>query len=73
MLIQKIVWQASGYYVYIDYKGVENSFKIEIDMEFGVNIPATGSFKTKEDRENLIEGIKIAYKLFSKEIYIEEL
>lgn len=59
-----------GYWVYIYYKGVPESFRIDVDLEFGVNVPATGNFKMDEDKEALIEGIEMAYKLFHTKIKI---
>lgn len=68
MKIQKYL---HGYEILIKFKSTDEHFKITADFEFGVNFPAVGDFKTKEDKDALIEGIEMAYKLYKKEIKFE--
>ncbi len=71
MIIEEVYF---GYHIYITVEdsipSKLNNFRMDVDSEYGVNIPATGFIKRKEDIDKLREAIEVAYKLYSGEIKI---
>jgi len=49
----------------------EFNFRITVDFEFGVNIPATGDINDPESLKVLTDAIILAGKLLTREISID--